>query len=622
MDWQHDGARLKLYVVEIKGNKHWSRRLAGSEFYFRDGLTYSDVASGCLGARVMPAGGLFAASSPGIFKSNSAPVGSAAALGFFNSRLATFLARTTSPNPMHFSVGYVANLPFLEDAESELERLVDAATEIKRQIDSMSISSDEHIPQLAVNTDGVNSRVMDRYEREVALLLVEALIDSQICRHFELSDETEHTLRSAIGTLAGAYACSAGAFDGKQFGQFLSDDVRDSIREHVIRLETNGVTRAAGNAKEAIPRQSDDLGAEDADLRETVDMLSECHPFPGEFQLESLCHERAINPVDVLIELRRDGQCRHQMVVPAQRVELFGRISAAVLLTLGHVWPNQKLDSTFVPDSDGIVSLCCSVQSPADGEASLVSKLRELWKHIVGEDFATCERVFQSLAEASLDVWLRTEFFEMHSAAFKKRPIAWQLQSGKFTAKRSPAFACLVYYHKLNADTLPKLRSQYVGPLRQRLETELRGIQTIAAEARSDRQEKRRAELDDAIQELAAFDAKLEQVSREGFATPGLEKLLAEEPLDRWCSLDGERAPPASAGDFLAQESSYAPDINDGVRVNIAPLQKAGLLPADVLAKKDLDKAIADRAAWRSDERRWVREGKLPQPGWWPEAEG
>ena len=52
----------------------------------------------------------------------------------------------------------------------------------------------------------------------------------------------------------------------------------------------------------------------------------------------------------------------------------------------------------------------------------------------------------------------------------------------------------------------------------------------------------------------------------------------------------------------------------------LSPLQKAGLLAADVLAKKDVDKAIAHRAQWRADERRWVREGKLPQPGWWPES--
>ncbi len=40
---------------------------------------------------------------------------------------------------------------------------------------------------------------------------------------------------------------------------------------------------------------------------------------------------------------------------------------------------------------------------------------------------------------------------------------------------------------------------------------------------------------------------------------------------------------------------------------------------ADVVAKKDVDKALNDRAVWRSDERRWCREAKLPQPGWWLE---
>jgi hypothetical protein len=48
------------------------------------------------------------------------------------------------------------------------------------------------------------------------------------------------------------------------------------------------------------------------------------------------------------------------------------------------------------------------------------------------------------------------------------------------------------------------------------------------------------------------------------------------------------------------------------------PLQRAGLLASDVLPAKDVEKAIADRAEWRADERRWCREGKLSRPGWWP----
>lgn len=55
--------------------------------------------------------------------------------------------------------------------------------------------------------------------------------------------------------------------------------------------------------------------------------------------------------------------------------------------------------------------------------------------------------------------------------------------------------------------------------------------------------------------------------------------------------------------------------------MNIAPLQLAGgVLASDVLKPPvDARKAIADRARWRSDERRWVREGKLPRCGWMDE---
>ena len=99
----------------------------------------------------------------------------------------------------------------------------------------------------------------------------------------------------------------------------------------------------------------------------------------------------------------------------------------------------------------------------------------------------------------------------------------------------------------------------------------------------------------------------------------GREAWLAAQPMyDAISSLDGVRQGTTHCGGVGAQESAYAPDINDGVRVNIAPLQKAGILAAEVLAAKDVDKAIADRAEWRADERRWCREGKLPQPGWWP----
>jgi len=129
-------------------------------------------------------------------------------------------------------------------------------------------------------------------------------------------------------------------------------------------------------------------------------------------------------------------------------------------------------------------------------------------------------------------------------------------------------------------------------------------------------------ELNDAIHKLAAFDAKLDQVARSGSATEGLKKLLECDPHDDWSSLDGKRPFPTTTVDLITQESTCAPDIHDVLRENFAPLQRAGLLSADVLAERDVERAISDRPHWRADARRWIREGKLRQPGWWWEEAG
>ncbi len=93
---------------------------------------------------------------------------------------------------------------------------------------------------------------------------------------------------------------------------------------------------------------------------------------------------------------------------------------------------------------------------------------------------------------------------------------------------------------------------------------------------------------------------------------------MADESPDRW-SGDGYLAP-RNRDEVLHTERAWHVDLNDGVRVNIAPLQLAGLLTSDVLKAPDARKALADRARWRADDRRWTREGKLPRPGWMDET--
>ncbi len=201
------------------------------------------------------------------------------------------------------------------------------------------------------------------------------------------------------------------------------------------------------------------------------------------------------------------------------------RLTVSILSVFGHIFPQDAHNvrtSEQGEDANGIYPLTALA-----GEVTIGDRVqRRLTSY---KEYA---REIDNVMAKPLDAWLATEFFKHHTKQFKKRPIAWQVQSGKSTARTPPAFACLLYYHKLDVDALPKLRSQYVGPLRQRLETELRGIMAIAAEARSDRQVKRRAELDDSILELHKFDTILEAVAITGFGPGSIHASLRQYAID------------------------------------------------------------------------------------------
>jgi hypothetical protein len=91
--------------------------------------------------------------------------------------------------------------------------------------------------------------------------------------------------------------------------------------------------------------------------------------------------------------------------------------------------------------------------------------------------------------------------------------------------------------------------------------------------------------LAEAVDELKTFEVALDTVSAKGFLSRRLEQLLAREELDHWARRT-PRSPIPDKEAFSLQEQLYDPDLNDGVRVNVAPLQKSGLLAADVLAIK------------------------------------
>ena len=117
----------------------------------------------------------------------------------------------------------------------------------------------------------------------------------------------------------------------------------------------------------------------------------------------------------------------------------------------------------------------------------------------------------------------------------------------------------VVLSHRLSRDTLVKLRSQYAG---DRIAT-LRNEQD---RARSRGETTRVSELAAAIEDVEAFRQTIESIER------------GDSLIDRIrCRWKVEEA--------TGRPGPYAPDIDDGVKVNIRPFQENGLLPAKVISK-------------------------------------
>lgn len=467
---------------------------------------------------------------------------------------------------------------------------------------------------------------------------IEGSLERLAAKAYALNDLDLETVIKQMGAPPGWYPLLPDHDHIPELPESFDEVVRDSLTSivnHVrVQLEPRDLAALKARLRDIYESNTDraaDLGSgeqlEDLDEEEedAEAMVASSFSVPEETALEIASRSLQIHPISVYWLLREGFKEEGWKSKQLERQFHEDRVTTLVLRILGHRWPHQVDAGEELPswaDRDGIIPL-----SGGTGRPSTEGRIRDRLANDFGFDSPNkIEREFRDATGKSIREWICFEFFRRHISQFKKRPIAWQIESkptgngkrqNRRSARKPPAFACLVYYGRVNADLLPKLRTQYVGPLRTSLQTELTGLDRLIS--RTVDQDARRLELEETLEELREFDARLEHVISEGFSSTTLDELSRKEPLDIWTSRTGRTPAPGSRDAFIAQERRFDPDLNDGVRVNIAPLQRAGLLAADVLAPKDVEKAIGDRAAWRADERRWCREGKLPRPGWWLE---
>jgi len=612
LDWEHGGAR-----IEGTGKG----RLQAVEYYFQPGLTYTPISRGGLGVRLLNRSA-FDVKGSSIFpwSSQAERTGLAACL---STHVCSYFTRAISQS-LELHVGYLAQLPLPSNFTS-VTNAGNFSYMLKRRL--VATNPVENDFSELVDED-------ELYLYSSLLHTAEGVIERTVCESYGLSDASIRMITADTGVPAGWFPLidqldavpNWATRDGEEV---FPEQIHAAVLQHP-RLGMSQVQIAALKSQLTTLYQQGfgtiqgyETEDDDGDGSEGEPSSDGYIPIPTETLLEKLSVELQIHPISIywlLQQIRAEGtRCTSE----EQRL-LEDRLSVIVLRLLGHRWPKQVEAAEMAPNwanQNGIIPLI-----PGSGEMSLADCVRERLRVEDGDlGSQRAEALLVDLTGQNLETWLRRSFFPRHVRQFKYRPIAWHLSSTPVTVdagrgrgsrsrggtRQASAFECVVYYHACGLGLLARLRTQYVEPL-------LRAERSRIGVARQAGDDTTAAQATARVQELDAFMERLRGVEEQGFNTADLEVALAGEPLDRW-SGDGILVP-ASRDVLLAQERAWAVDINDGVRVNIAPLQLAGVLASDVLKEADARKALADRARWRADERRWGREGVLPRCGWMSSA--
>ena len=156
---------------------------------------------------------------------------------------------------------------------------------------------------------------------------------------------------------------------------------------------------------------------------------------------------------------------------------MFGRYSLDEegLIYAGGEWDNSRYQ-TFLPDDDN----CIPITDEEYFSDDIVSRFAEFVKTVYGAD--TLEENLDFIANAlgnkgdtSREVirnYFLKDFYADHLKIYQKRPIYWMFDSGK-----QNGFKALIYMHRYDADTVGRVRTDYLHRAQKYVETAMQSAQ-------------------------------------------------------------------------------------------------------------------------------------------------
>lgn len=133
VNWRNDGEEIKIAVVNNPTDPDttsWSRRIFNWNKFFKQGISWSDVATGKLACRFIPAGAIFNATGPTFFandRNNEKYL-----LALFNSNVFQVFLNLVCPG-LHYNTGPISKLPVIFAKQEKITAHAESNIEISRK---------------------------------------------------------------------------------------------------------------------------------------------------------------------------------------------------------------------------------------------------------------------------------------------------------------------------------------------------------------------------------------------------------------------------------------------------------------------------------------------------------
>ena len=475
IDWENDGEAIKNFPGAVIRNEHC---------YFKESVTWNMISSGNLSFRFFPKGSILNNASNAICEGDLSGL-----LGYLNSPITIKIANLINPT-LNLSNGVVAKFPYL-NVNTETYRNI-----VKQNVAISKSDWDAHETSWDFQRNELLSIDTSTYT---------ANIDYKIEKHFEETGERINLSPAApkLGSL-----------------EWRMEQYKTKWERKFMQLHKN---------EEELNRQFIDIYGLQDELTPDVQLSEITILQQGEIKITdqySLCDNDGSIFTDsdgAILTVTGDSYLEWQDDVIMKQL-----ISYAVGCMLGryrldkpglHIAHPNPTDDEIAPyeykgeqweiDDDGIMPLMPNDCGFSDNASA---RFADFIRVALGNEdhVANLNYVEQCLGK-TLEQYFVKDFWKDHKKMYQNRPIYWLFSSKK------GAFQVIAYMHRMNAYTAERVRSKYLLPYIEHLESEIDKLNARRAEL-STKETKQLQALQKQLDECREYHERLQVVAEQAIS--------------------------------------------------------------------------------------------------------